>query len=208
MEENACTIRITRAHALSNPFLSTVWAQPSAIRHAEYVSEVGSKILAFYESYFNVSYPLPKMDMVAVPDIAVRGMENWGLITMIDRSILYDPDVDSANHKDTLLEVVAHELAHQWFGNLVTPRWWDDLWLNEGFATFVAYIGSTYAEPSLKKMEKFTIERLHKAFEIDSLETSHQISVPVGDPSEISEIFDRIEYSKGSQEVVSFCMLV
>nr|XP_027223181.1 endoplasmic reticulum aminopeptidase 1-like [Penaeus vannamei] len=110
--------------------LFRIWAQPSAIRHAEYVSEVGSKILAFYESYFNVSYPLPKMDMVAVPDIAVRGMENWGLITMIDRSILYDPDVDSANHKDTLLEVVAHELAHQWFGNLVTPRWWDDLMLS------------------------------------------------------------------------------
>ncbi|ROT69079.1 putative Aminopeptidase N precursor [Penaeus vannamei] len=183
--------------------LFRMWVQPSAIRHAEYVSEVGSKILAFYESYFNVSYPLPKMDMVAVPDIAVRGMENWGLITMIDRSILYDPDVDSANHKDTLLEVVAHELAHQWFGNLSRPAGGDLLtlaWLTSG-----AHMYEWRAEPSLKKMQKFIIENSTKPSR-STAETSHQISVPVGDPSEISEIFDRIEYSKVGQEVVSFCV--
>ncbi|XP_047471569.1 aminopeptidase N-like isoform X2 [Penaeus chinensis] len=178
--------------------LFRVWAQSSAIRQAEYVSQLGSKILAFYEAYFNVSYPLPKMDMVAVPELQAQGMENWGLITFRDREVLYDPEVNSARAKESLVDVVAHELAHQWFGNLVTPKWWDDLWLNEGFATFMAFVGSTHAEPSWKKMEKFTTEKLQKIFETDSLESSHQISLPVIKASEISEIFDGIEYNKGA----------
>ncbi|XP_037773484.1 aminopeptidase N-like [Penaeus monodon] len=189
--------------------LFRVWAQSSAIRQAEYASQLGSKILSFYETYFNVSYPLPKMDMVAVPDFGGQGMENWGLITFKDRAVLYDPDVTSAKSKESLVDVVAHELAHQWFGNLVTPKWWDDLWLNEGFATFMAFVGSSHAEPSWKKMEKFTTEKLQKIFETDSLESSHQISLPVNDASDISEIFDGIEYSKGSQgATLSFCLQV
>ncbi|XP_063590564.1 aminopeptidase N-like [Penaeus indicus] len=178
--------------------LFRVWAQPSAIRQAEYISQLGSKILAFYEAYFNVSYPLPKMDMVAVPELQAQGMENWGLITLRDRIVLYDPDVNSVRAKEKLVEVVTHELAHQWFGNLVTPFWWDDLWLNEGFATFVSFVGSAHAEPSWKKMEKFTTEVLQKVFETDGLESSHQISLPVNNASEISEIFDGIEYNKGA----------
>ncbi|ROT69090.1 Aminopeptidase N [Penaeus vannamei] len=191
------TIRITRAHALSNPFLSTVWAQPSAIRHAEYVSEVGSKILAFYESYFNVSYPLPKMDMVAVPDIAVRGMENWET-----GQFLYDPDVDSANHKDTLLEVVAHELAHQWFGNLVTPAGGRPV-AQRGIRDFRGLHREAHMQSHLEENGK-----IHHRETPQSLRDRQPRDLPSDQrrgwrshPAEISEIFDRIEYNKGASIV-------
>ena len=92
----------------------------------------------------------------------------------------------------------SHELAHQWFGNLVTPSWWTDLWLNEGFASYVEYLGVEAVQPELKLLEQFVYLDLQSVFRIDALETSHPISIPVGHPNEINEIFDRISYAKGA----------
>ena len=92
----------------------------------------------------------------------------------------------------------SHELAHQWFGNLVTPSWWTDLWLNEGFASYVEYLGVEAVQPELKLLEQFVYLDLQSVFRIDALETSHPISIPVGHPDEINEIFDRISYAKGA----------
>ncbi|KAG0728778.1 Endoplasmic reticulum aminopeptidase 1 [Chionoecetes opilio] len=124
-------------------------------------------------------------------------MENWGLITYRETAMLYDPTVSAAANKQRVATVVAHELAHQWFGNLVTPAWWTDLWLNEGFATFMEYVGTHHAEPGWQ-IPQFLLIDLHQVFRLDCLESSHPISIPVGHPDEIKEIFDTISYSKGA----------
>lgn len=115
----------------------SVWARPSALESARYALEVGPKILRFFESYFNISYPLPKLDMIALPDFGAGAMENWGLVTFREVTMLHDPVISAPLNKQRVATIIAHELAHQWFGNLVTPVWWSDLWLNEG--TFLFY---------------------------------------------------------------------
>ncbi|KAK4302667.1 hypothetical protein Pmani_025262 [Petrolisthes manimaculis] len=182
----------------NNKTLFRVWARESAIQQAEYAREVGPPILSHFEEYFNQSYPLPKQDMVAIPDFSAGAMENWGLITYRETAMLYDPDVSAASNKQYVAAVVAHELAHQWFGNLVTPRWWTDLWLNEGFASYVEYIGINHVEPTWQVMQQFVLNEVQVVFSLDSLESSHPISIPVGHPDEISQIFDRISYAKGA----------
>ncbi|KAK3860173.1 hypothetical protein Pcinc_033761 [Petrolisthes cinctipes] len=184
--------------ANNNKTLFRVWARESAIQQAEYAREVGPPILSHFEEYFNQSYPLPKQDMVAIPDFSAGAMENWGLITYRETAMLYDPDVSAASNKQYVAAVVAHELAHQWFGNLVTPRWWTDLWLNEGFASYVEYIGINHVEPTWQVMQQFVLNEVQVVFGLDSLESSHPISIPVGHPDEISQIFDRISYAKGA----------
>ena len=94
--------------------------------------------------------------------------------------------------------MISHELAHQWFGNLVTPSWWTDLWLNEGFATYVGYLGVAAVQPDMKYMEQFIVSEVQDVFRVDALQSSHPISIPVGHPDEIQEIFDRISYGKGA----------
>lgn len=181
-----------------NGVLYRTWAREAAMDQANYSLGIGSKVLTFFEDYFNIPYPLPKQDMVAIPDFAAGAMENWGLITYRETAMLYDPMVSSAYNKQRIAIVVAHELAHQWFGNLVTPEWWTDLWLNEGFASFMEYVGAAHAEPDWQMMEQFIVIDLHKVFKLDCLESSHPISIPVGHPDEINEIFDSISYSKGA----------
>jgi len=168
------------------------------VHSAEYALKIAGKILRHYEEFFGIEYPLPKMDMIALPDFNAGAMENWGLITYRETAMLYDESVSSVANKQRVAVVVAHELAHQWFGNLVTPKWWDDLWLNEGFASYVEYIGVDHVEPKWRMLDQFVVEEIHDVFKVDSLSSSHQISIPVNNPDEISEIFDHISYAKGA----------
>ncbi|XP_052782181.1 putative aminopeptidase-2 isoform X1 [Mya arenaria] len=177
------------------------WARPESIEQAKVALEVGVKILSHYEDYFGEDFPLPKQDMIAVPDFSAGAMENWGLITYRETAMLYEPGVSSEGNLQRVNVVIAHELAHQWFGDLVTMDWWDDLWLNEGFASFVEYMGTDFVHPDWKMFEQFINEDLHRVFDIDSLVTSHPIYVPVSHPDEINEIFDGISYSKGGSVI-------
>ncbi|KAG7153834.1 Aminopeptidase N-like 2 [Homarus americanus] len=176
-----------------NHTLFKVWTRKDALDQATYVRDVAPTILTFLEDYFSIPFPLPKLDMSSVPDFKFRGMENWGLILYRETALLYDPHKSSAESKQSLGHVLAHEIAHQWFGNLVTPVWWSDLWLKEGFATFMGF-----AEPTWGIMEQFLTSNLHIALQLDNLRSSHPINVEVNHPDDISEIFDTISYKKGA----------
>nr|XP_032805617.1 aminopeptidase N-like [Petromyzon marinus] len=179
-----------------------IWARPQAVDdgQADYALNITGNILNFFADYYRVAYPLPKSDQIALPDFAAGAMENWGLVTYRETALLYDPVQSSNGNKERVASVVAHELAHQWFGNLVTLKWWNDLWLNEGFATYVQYLGADYAEPSWEMKQLFVILELQHVFSMDSLASSHPLSSDESDintPEEISEQFDSISYSKG-----------
>ncbi len=164
---------------------------------ARFSLDICKKLLSLYENYFGVRYPLPKLDLVAIPDFASGAMENWGAITFRETILLYDPKTSSTHTKQRIAEVVSHELAHQWFGNLVTMKWWNDLWLNESFATFMAtkFLDKLY--PEWKLWDQFLEDTMNTAMGIDALHSSHPIDVKVKSPAEIREIFDAISYDKG-----------
>lgn len=182
----------------SNNVRFRIWSTPNTLDQTQYAKQIGPRILEFFETYFNVKFPLPKQDMIAIPDFGAGAMENWGLITYRETALLFKEGVSNANNKERIAIVVSHELAHQWFGNLVTPSWWTDLWLNEGFASYVEYLGVDAVQPELKLLEQFVVSDLQDVFRIDALESSHPISIPVKHPDEIQEIFDRISYGKGA----------
>lgn len=125
-------------------------------------------------------------------------MENWGLIAFRETAMLYEENIAARTNKIRVATVVAHELAHQWFGNLVTPAWWSDLWLNEGFATYMEYLCVEKIMPEWKLLDMFVLNEVQGVFLLDALSTSHKIMVEVHNPDEINEIFDRISYGKGS----------
>lgn len=179
----------------------SVYTPPSKTSLGQYALEAGTKILDFYQEQYGIDFPLPKCDLVAVPDFATGAMENWGLITFRDTALLWDPKTSTADNKERVAEVVAHELAHQWFGNLVTMRWWSDLWLNEGFAEFMEYKGVNAIEPDWKMLDSFIPADLVRALHADESAFTHSIALPVEDPSEINNIFDDISYGKGSSVI-------
>ena len=159
--------------------------------------ELGKKLLTSYEKYFGIKYPLPKLDLIAIPDFAAGAMENWGAITFRETILLYDPKTSSTRTKQFIAEVISHEIAHMWFGNLVTMKWWNDLWLNESFATFMAtkFVDKFYPEWDL--WNQFIEDAMNTAMSLDSLKTTHPIDVKVNSPAEVREIFDAISYDKG-----------
>ncbi|XP_065349189.1 aminopeptidase Ey-like [Cloeon dipterum] len=187
------------AHLQSNPGNTTfrVWARQDAIEQARYSLEIGPKMLDFFEEYFNVPYPLPKMDMIALPDLTMNSMENWGMVTYEETCMLYEESNSEIISKELVTVVVAHELSHQWFGNLVTMKWWDDLWLNEGFATYLEGLGTDHVQPSWNYLDNMAVRCLLGIFSKDSLKSSHPVSNDIQHPSEIRQLFDDISYSKG-----------
>ena len=167
----------------------------------EFALDVAVKTLPFYKKYFDIPYPLPKIDLIAIADFAAGAMENWGLVTYRETALLVDPVQSSAAARQWVALVVGHELAHQWFGNLVTMEWWTHLWLNEGFASWIEYLCVDHCFPEYDIWTQFVTHDLIRALELDAMSNSHAIEVPVGHPDEIDEIFDAISYSKGSSVI-------
>ncbi|XP_038130385.1 aminopeptidase N-like [Cyprinodon tularosa] len=178
------------------------YARPEAIKahHADYAAKITAKILDFYEKHLNQSYGMRKLDQIALPDLNFAAMENWGLITYQEPALLYVEGVSSLLQKEAIAEIIAHELAHQWFGNSVTMKWWNEVWLNEGFATYMSYLAVDQVEPLFQIKEISIMNDLHKAFEDDALQTSHPLSQSeeFKEPSEILGMFDAISYCKGA----------
>lgn len=162
---------------------------------------VATKVLPYYKEYFDIAYPLPKMDLVAIGDFSAGAMENWGLVTYRESFVLVDPENTSLIRKQSIALTVGHEIAHQWFGNLVTMEWWTHLWLNEGYASFVEFLCVNKLFPEYDIWTQFVTDMYTRALELDSLANSHPIEVPVGHPSEIDEIFDEISYNKGASVI-------
>ncbi|KAH8890987.1 hypothetical protein GQ53DRAFT_747240 [Thozetella sp. PMI_491] len=176
-----------------------VYAPPGLnIEHGRFSLNLAAKTLAFYEKVFGIDFPLPKMDQIAIPDFAAGAMENWGLVTYRVVDLMLDEAASGAATKERVAEVVQHELAHQWFGNLVTMDWWEGLWLNEGFATWASWYSCNKFYPEWKVWESYVTDNLQRALSLDSLRSSHPIEVPVKRADEINQIFDAISYSKGS----------
>lgn len=176
-----------------------VYAPPSQdVEHGRFSLELAARTLEFYENKFDSKFPLPKMDMVAIPDFAAGAMENWGLVTYRVVDLLFDEKNSGASVKQRVAEVVQHELAHQWFGNLVTMDFWDGLWLNEGFATWMSWYSCNTFFPEWKVWQTYVTDSLQNALSLDALRSSHPIEIPVKRADEINQIFDAISYSKGS----------
>lgn len=164
----------------------------------EFALSCAVKTLEFYEEYFDIKYPLPTLDMIAIPDFASGAMENWGAITYRETALLVDPINSSVSSKQWVALVIAHEIAHQWFGNLVTMEWWTHLWLNEGFASYIEYLAVDKMFPEWDIWTQFSTADLGVALRLDALKNTHPIEIEVHHPHEIGEIFDEVSYSKGA----------
>lgn len=175
-----------------------IHAPKNKVKDGQFALEVATKSLHFYSSYFKIPYPLPKIDLVSVEDFSFRAMENWGLITFVENAVLASPENSSTIVKQQNALTICHEMAHQWFGNLVTMEWWTDLWLNEGYASFMEHLCVDNLYPQYKIWTQFLITRYTRALDLDALANTHPIEVPIENPSEITEIFDEISYSKGA----------
>ncbi|CAD7693278.1 unnamed protein product [Nyctereutes procyonoides] len=175
----------------------SIYAVPDKIHQADYALDAAVTLLEFYEDYFSIPYPLPKQDLAAIPDFESGAMENWGLITYRESALLFDAEKSSASDKLGITLIVSHELAHQWFGNLVTMEWWNDLWLNEGFAKFMEFVSVSVTHPELK-VEDYFFGKCFDVMEVDALNSSHPVSTAVEDPAQIREMFDEVSYEKGA----------
>lgn len=177
------------------------YATPDNVEFTDFALDVAVKCLDFYNDYFGLPYPLEKCDLIALPDFASGAMENWGCITFREHCMLVDPKNTSLPTKQYVAMVVAHELAHQWFGNLVTMRWWTDLWLNEGFASWVEYMAIDKLFPEWQMWTQFITDEQQGALRLDALENTHPVEVSVRHPDEIRSIFDVISYNKGASVI-------
>ncbi|XP_062618582.1 aminopeptidase N-like, partial [Saccostrea cucullata] len=183
---------------LDNKYDIRVWSQPNTINQTDYAISMVVQCYRFFTEYFNITDVLNKSDHVAVPDFSGGAMENWGLVLYRETALLYEQGVSSSENKLMVTLIIAHEIAHTWFGNMVTMKWWDDLWLNEGFASLLMYFAMDAIYPD---WNVFTLSVVAKeVFPVmvkDAMTTSHPVSTPIATPDDIAESFDSISYSKG-----------
>ncbi|KJE96694.1 aminopeptidase puromycin sensitive [Capsaspora owczarzaki ATCC 30864] len=178
-----------------------VYTPPTLAEQGRFALNVAVKTLSFFTEYFAQPYPLPKLDMLAVPDFGAGAMENFGLVTFRTVLLLFNEETTPIHIKQRIAYVTCHELAHQWFGNLVTMEWWTDLWLNEGYATWVGWLAVHELFPEWNVWEQFVINEMKRAFSLDSLVSSHPVEVEVPAANKVDEIFDAISYAKGASVI-------
>lgn len=187
-----------------------VWATPAQNENTlDFALDIAARSIDFYDEYFGVKYPLPKSDHVALPDFSSGAMENWGLITYRESCLLADPELTPESSRRFIATVIAHELSHQWFGNLVTMNWWNDLWLNESFANMMEYVAIDALQPDWHMWEDFATNEVTAALRRDSLDGVQSVQADVNHPDEISTLFDpAIVYAKGGRLLVMVRKLI
>ena len=164
----------------------------------QFALDCGEFCLRYLSAYYDIAYPGDKVDMIAIPDFAFGAMENLGCITFRDTALLVDPDTATQAELVRILDVVAHELAHMWFGDLVTMKWWDGIWLNEAFASFMEMKATDAMRPEWKRWLSFGAVERPWAYDTDGLQTSRPVEFEVKSPEEANEMFDALTYGKGS----------
>ena len=169
----------------------------------DFALDIAKRSIEFYEDFYHTPYPLPHSWQLALPDFSAGAMENWGLVTYREAYLLLDPDNTALDMKQLVATVIAHELAHQWFGDLVTMKWWDDLWLNESFANMMEYVAIDALEPDWHIWETFQTSDVPAALQRDATDGVQSVHVEVEDPAEIDSLFDAaIVYAKGARMLV------
>lgn len=172
-------------------------ATPDKVTLTPYSVDIAKYALHYYNSYFGIPYPLKKLDLIALPDFEAGAMENFGAITFRETALLIDPRAASVNAKKEVALIIAHEMAHQWFGDLVTMQWWDNLWLNEGFATWMENKPVAAMHPDWN-IERAVADEEERTLSLDALPTSRAIRARAETPDEINQMFDGISYGKAS----------
>ena len=189
------------AQQATNNTRVAVWTTRGKEEQGKFALDTSVRLLSFFNDYFGIPYPLEKLDHVALPDFAAGAMENWGVITYRERALLVDPQQSSAATRQRVAEVIAHEMAHMWFGDLVTMQWWNDLWLNESFASWMGTKAVDWLFPEWQMWTQFVNLDTNRALSLDGLKNSHPIEQEVQDPAEVSQLFDAISYSKGGSVI-------
>ena len=182
----------------SRGIVTTIYTVPGKAHQAHFCLDVAWRCLDLLQDLFQIPYPLPKSDLLAIPDFAAGAMENWGCVTYREAKVLVEPGTTSETTQRGIARTVCHELAHMWFGNWTTMEFWTQLWLKEGVARFMEFVGIDTLFPEWNAWEEFVQSVYGLAMSLDAMNSSHPVEVPVHHPDEISEIFDSISYAKGA----------
>ncbi|KAJ8335466.1 hypothetical protein SKAU_G00388080 [Synaphobranchus kaupii] len=184
-------------------YILKTWARPEAIAagHVDYAHSITGNILDFFEEYSGIKYPLGKLDQVGIQRFGAGGMENWGLIIYSESILTYESEIYTTREKETTAIIIAHELAHQWFGNLVTMRWWNDLWLKEGFATYMSYLAMDRVEPGGNMKDLISIREIQEMLALEARSTEEHLTAKeesIQSSFDINNLYTSTTYGKGA----------